>query len=299
VSHHPPITAFVIHNSDYKLTVTGTYSFNIKFAPNTIFVTTTGKCWIELGTELYVMDKSLPDMIIKNSLIGKKAVAWQGKISVSCPSTSMHTEFDYQLSKDLIKYVEGACMCLDRNVKGAQCLYFGGQCGYVINKSSNEIKTCVKEQDERELKATNSGYPGIGLLRSFIESAGLSSEPTKSEKKSKGHKKSKSLGHSNSCEDVLVDFTLAPELVPEYPPLVKLPPNSSRVVWKDLSKHIVRNEMDKADEIKLQIEQAQRQKSKDLLSKGSYSSPNFVYDESSELWKARSDLFSQLPAFFE
>jgi len=301
VSHHPPITAFVIHNAELKITVTGTYSFNIKFAPNTIFVTTSGKCQIEIGSEIYLMDKSLPDMIIKNSLIGKKAVSWVGKISLSCPITSWHTEFDYHLSKDLVKYVDGACMCLERT-KGAQCIYFGGRCSSFISKSLNEIKTGDKEVDEREIKATNSGYPGIGLLRSFIDATGLSSEPAKTEKKkSKGkHKKSKSVGNNESFDDILVDFTDDPELVPEYPALDKLPPNSSRIVWKELSKHIVRNEMEKADEVKQQIEEAQRQKAKDLLgAKETYTSPNFVYDEAAEIWRAKSDLFAKLPAFFE
>eukprot|EP01103_Thecamoeba_quadrilineata_P007459 TRINITY_DN17335_c0_g1_i1.p1 TRINITY_DN17335_c0_g1~~TRINITY_DN17335_c0_g1_i1.p1 ORF type:complete len:424 (+),score=76.37 TRINITY_DN17335_c0_g1_i1:89-1360(+) len=279
ISHHPPVTAFVVKNDEHQITITGTYTFSIKFAPNSIHVTTNGKCEIRLGEDVYIMEKSLPDMIIKNSLFGKKAVAWVGKMTVSCPKTGWHAELEYHLSKDLVKYVQGSILCLERTGNlDTPCLYFGGKCGGMIYKSLTEITNADKLQEELENNDANGGYFGFFATK-------------------KAPKKVKEAKNIEEVVNVMVDFTGKKELTPSYPPLENLPANSSRVVWKEAALHIVSNQMDKADEAKFLVEEGQRERSRELEEANeTYEPCHFFLD--GNLWRPNDDSLRELSSLF-
>jgi len=57
ISHHPPITAFRVENTDIGLYIQGQYTFMIRFGSNSVTVSSIGKCELALGDEVYVMDK--------------------------------------------------------------------------------------------------------------------------------------------------------------------------------------------------------------------------------------------------
>jgi hypothetical protein len=257
-------------------------------------VTTDGKCEILLNGESYIMEKSMPDMIIKNSLIGKKAVAWVGKVTINCPSSGWHAELDYHLSKDLIKYVKGTILCLERSSK-EECLYIGGRVGGTIYQGPTEINPDKFQEDTKE-----GGSAVHGLFRSFFETTGLSSEPKPALKKSSGkHKKAKSVGSTAENDDIFIDFTDENELVPQYPPLENLPLNSSRIVWRETANFIVCNQMDKADEAKLLVEDSQRERSHKLAEINKTHQPEHFYlDEEIGYWKVKEDLLRELPNMF-
>lgn len=87
VSHHPPISAFVVSNYRSGITVSSNLSFNVRFGGNNIFIVTEGTVIIKNRWEQYEMTKFTPDLAIKNVLLwGPKRIFWLGEVTLSCPS---------------------------------------------------------------------------------------------------------------------------------------------------------------------------------------------------------------------
>lgn len=91
VSHHPPISSFIVRNELEKVECTANISFSIKFGRN-ISISTAGPLYItsHLFNETYVLTKCLPDMMVKNAIgFGPKYIMWEGSIEMKCEKTGL------------------------------------------------------------------------------------------------------------------------------------------------------------------------------------------------------------------
>lgn len=86
VSHHPPISAFVVQNARSGISISSNLSFNVRFGRNNVFIVTDGAVTIKNRWEQYEMTKLTPDLAIKNVLLwGPKRIYWLGEVVLTCP----------------------------------------------------------------------------------------------------------------------------------------------------------------------------------------------------------------------
>merc|ERR1712137_1250841 len=82
--HHPPTTAFDIYNEEHGVRLSGNMLFGVLFHSNSVTVEIKGGAKIYLtlpdGTEeKYLLEEGIPDMFIKNVLLGTKMIVNQRK----------------------------------------------------------------------------------------------------------------------------------------------------------------------------------------------------------------------------
>jgi hypothetical protein len=110
VSHHPPISAFIVTNAQENINLSSNISFNVKFGGNYVSVVTEGPAMISVEDrgEQYEMSKCLPDMVIRNVVWGTKRIFWSGEISVTCPTTgySASLVFGESGTDNIVKGIE-------------------------------------------------------------------------------------------------------------------------------------------------------------------------------------------------
>eukprot|EP01122_Echinamoeba_exundans_P010269 TRINITY_DN3807_c0_g2_i1.p1 TRINITY_DN3807_c0_g2~~TRINITY_DN3807_c0_g2_i1.p1 ORF type:complete len:910 (-),score=217.61 TRINITY_DN3807_c0_g2_i1:623-3352(-) len=133
VSHHPPVSAYRVRNEPQGVELSGTISFGVRFGKNYVSVTTAGAQFITLekfGNEKYEFaPKCLPDMVVRNVVIGSKYIMWEGEITVSCPSTgySATIQFSEKSKQNLVKATV-------THVDSAEPIYeIHGTCGGAIH----------------------------------------------------------------------------------------------------------------------------------------------------------------------
>jgi len=86
VSHHPPISSFFIRNSKRQIQMEGNLKFGVTFGGNSASVTTEGVVTITTPHETFHLEKSLPNMMINNIVMGTKYVLWDGDFSITSDS---------------------------------------------------------------------------------------------------------------------------------------------------------------------------------------------------------------------
>eukprot|EP01111_Echinosteliopsis_oligospora_P010308 TRINITY_DN3182_c1_g1_i3.p1 TRINITY_DN3182_c1_g1~~TRINITY_DN3182_c1_g1_i3.p1 ORF type:complete len:338 (-),score=77.66 TRINITY_DN3182_c1_g1_i3:227-1240(-) len=86
VTHHPPVSAFHINNDKDSIEVEGIISFGVKFHMNSVTVGTAGNLRVSLHRhhEDYIFNKSIPDLLIKNVVLGTRQTKWQKTVEVEC-----------------------------------------------------------------------------------------------------------------------------------------------------------------------------------------------------------------------
>jgi len=84
VSHHPPVSAFIIRNKKHNLSITGAVTFKVGFGSNCASVLTGGEVTIHTGDETYTMTKCVPDMMVNNVIWGEKYLIWHGAVTITC-----------------------------------------------------------------------------------------------------------------------------------------------------------------------------------------------------------------------
>ncbi|GAM26050.1 hypothetical protein SAMD00019534_092250 [Acytostelium subglobosum LB1] len=164
VSHHPPVTAFRIETTE-GVSMDASVQFLAKFHMNSVSVLTSGSIIISLtlkdesGKEFkeeYVIDKGLPDAIVKNVIFGTRTINWTDAVDIMCQSTNI-----------------SAVLHFDKNefVNGQIC---------VINE----------ETSDEELAATVNGYLNNIVNIEYHEAGKKVKKSKKKSKKSKHHKDS-------------------------------------------------------------------------------------------------------------
>lgn len=98
VTHHPPVSAFVIDREEEGISVQGNISFGVKFHVNSATVATNGFIRVNLKNhdEEYVFDKSTPDLLMKNVVFGTRQMKWQKGIEVSCAKSGYKATITFQ-----------------------------------------------------------------------------------------------------------------------------------------------------------------------------------------------------------
>jgi len=149
VSHHPPICAFVVHNAKENVTISSNVSFNVKFGGNHVTVGLDGSVLIDFAKygEQFEMTKAVPDMVIKNVVLGTKRILWGGEINLACPKHGYSATLGFTESGN-INLVKGQLNHLNIDTMSDDVLYeFEGKCGekisYYSPKKKNDKKLFV------------------------------------------------------------------------------------------------------------------------------------------------------------
>eukprot|EP01130_Rhizamoeba_saxonica_P005751 TRINITY_DN2281_c0_g1_i1.p1 TRINITY_DN2281_c0_g1~~TRINITY_DN2281_c0_g1_i1.p1 ORF type:complete len:376 (-),score=104.95 TRINITY_DN2281_c0_g1_i1:109-1236(-) len=105
VSHHPPVTAFVVRNRTEEVELESNVSFKVTFGKNCANVVTAGPATIRTRSDTYIMDQVVPNMVIRNVVWGKKYIMWEGKVSIRCPESgySVNIAVKEKKKKNVIK----------------------------------------------------------------------------------------------------------------------------------------------------------------------------------------------------
>eukprot|EP01116_Phalansterium_solitarium_P014639 TRINITY_DN323_c0_g1_i1.p1 TRINITY_DN323_c0_g1~~TRINITY_DN323_c0_g1_i1.p1 ORF type:complete len:439 (-),score=194.21 TRINITY_DN323_c0_g1_i1:968-2284(-) len=95
VSHHPPVSAFVIYNEQEHVRLEGNCDYGIHFHGNSASVETKGELKLTLSNgDEYVFSKILPPLMVKNVVLGTKRLVWEGRVELRS-STGLSAQFDY------------------------------------------------------------------------------------------------------------------------------------------------------------------------------------------------------------
>jgi len=97
-SHHPPVTAFIIENSEENLFIEANICFLTKFYGNSASVNSVGKEFVHLKNfeEEYCFSKCMPDILVSNMIFGTKRISWEGEIILKCKKTGFQATIIYK-----------------------------------------------------------------------------------------------------------------------------------------------------------------------------------------------------------
>ncbi|KYR01246.1 oxysterol binding family protein [Tieghemostelium lacteum] len=270
VTHHPPLSAFHISTPE-GITLDCNVQFSAKFHMNSVSIVTTGATMISIPlrdgndnvtTETYIIDKSLPDSLVKNVIFGTRSINWTDSVDIMCKSTNvsatLHFDKNEQVRGDIYRY----------------------------NDETNQA------EHHAIIKGCFSNIVTIDYLESHAKVEVKSKkEKKKAKKHAKSHKKqqqhtsatsSSSTSSATAPDNTLLNSTVLHPNQTLYPK--QADPLSSLNVWKDVTKHIVANDMAQADVVKKEIEDEQRKRLHATKEDEKKERQYFKYDEDSELW---------------
>jgi len=100
VTHHPPVTAMFLRNDKQNLEVHSNSNFSVKFHGNSVTVTGKGFIIIDVVNvegkrERYHIDKPLPDLLIKNVILGTRVHSWTGDLEIWCEQTQYRAYIEF------------------------------------------------------------------------------------------------------------------------------------------------------------------------------------------------------------
>lgn len=264
VSHHPPVAAFFTTNDKENSRVEGNISFNVRFAGNSVSVTTEGKSMVYLGDydEVYEMSKGLPDMIITNVILGTKRVFWDGDVSIDCKKTGYYAKMTLKNANHK-NIVEGYIAQGGEN--GTILFDFEGRCGEVVNYWPH------KDLPKKDEPSGSSYY--MSKMKAFGGWA-IGSKPAET--------------RDTSEDKVLMDISIIEHVKVKYLPYRSQDELSSLRIWRDVSASIIANDMPRADVTKKAVEDAQRRRIKE------HGQPKiskyFIYDPEHKYWAHKAFL---------
>eukprot|EP01133_Synstelium_polycarpum_P009765 gene9765-11403_t len=253
VQHHPPLTAFHMATTD-GITMDANIQFSAKFHMNSVSVVTSGSIVITIPLrgegdrvhyEQYVIDKGLPDALVRNVIFGTRSIHWTDTVDIMCQSSNTSATLHF----DKNEYVKG------------------------------DIYSYNPERNEEEHSAGLTGHLS-GVVNIEYHDGDKPRVKSKS-KKSKLLRKH----HSVPTDTVLIDTQ---ELVPNqtlYPK--QTDPHASLNVWKEVTKHIVANDMPASDIVKKEIEDEQRKRLKSTREEEKRERQYFKFDDTVERWVFR------------
>jgi len=95
VSHHPPATAYFIENAEQNVRMQTTVEFSTSFHGNSVTAKPVGPAFIEMNNQKYVINKTMPDMMIRNVILGTRRHAWEGEVTIICQETGLKAQLNY------------------------------------------------------------------------------------------------------------------------------------------------------------------------------------------------------------
>eukprot|EP01090_Pellita_catalonica_P021081 TRINITY_DN77_c0_g1_i1.p1 TRINITY_DN77_c0_g1~~TRINITY_DN77_c0_g1_i1.p1 ORF type:complete len:413 (+),score=74.55 TRINITY_DN77_c0_g1_i1:110-1348(+) len=248
VRHHPPICGIRIDNPHRKISLEGFYSFEIQFNRNSVSVTNNGPITLKCGDEEYILKKAMPDLMIRNVILGSKLVSWEGGLTIECKQTGCSGKFDLT-TKSRTNHAKGGVYTPES--ADEPLIIVEGKCGgpatYHFNPKHPKYAKEIEGMGRKEKNA---------FKKKLEEKQVLAGEPGTRE-----------------------------EIIPAYPPTSKQSENSSYRTWETVRKCILDNDMDNGDLAKQEIEKKQRSLLAALKEKGEKYKPHFFsWDEETQRW---------------
>jgi len=196
----------------------------------------------------------MPDMLIKNVILGSKLVVWDGKMTLECKETGLKADCELY-TKDRNNLVKGTIS----SKESEPLAFIEGKCG------------------GRTVWWFNSKHPNFA-------------DDAKDKKSKKGVKEKKK---DLEKERVLLDdveLEGRKNIVPKYPKQQE--ENSSINIWKPVAKCIIENNVDQGDVEKVTIEERQRGTLNGLKDKGEEFVPVW-FEEDGQMgsWKMKEELW--------
>jgi len=149
VKHHPPTCGIRLDNPTHKIVLQGNYTFQVQFNRNSVSIANNGKVNIKIGEENYFMSKAMPDINVKNVILGTKLVAWEGKLSLECKETGYYAECELYV-KDRTNLVKGKIV---HKPSGEEPIaLIEGKCGGLTTWNYNAKHPNYKDKSKDEKK---------------------------------------------------------------------------------------------------------------------------------------------------
>ncbi|KAF2078558.1 hypothetical protein CYY_000181 [Polysphondylium violaceum] len=258
VTHHPPLTAFNITTTE-GISLDCNVQFSAKFHMNSVSVVTAGAISIKIpvidangqtNIENYIIDKGLPDALVKNVIFGTRSIYWTDAVDIMCKDTNTSATLHF----DKNEYVKGE----------------------IYSYNEDDVP-----QHQASLKGYISDVVNIDYLES--KSSEASSATKSSSKKSKKKKHHHKHHTSGPTDTILIDTkTLNPNqtLYPRQTDTI-----SSLVVWKDVTKNIIAGDMAASDVVKKEIEDEQRKRLQKTKEEEKRERTYFKFNDQDELWE--------------
>jgi len=208
------------------------------------------------------MSKAMPDLLIKNCIIGAKQVVWEGNITMTCAETGFFADFD-MITKNKENLVKGKVFSAES--KTEPLVFVDGKTGGPAVWHYNSKHPSFQEGGSACKK------PDV-----VVEENGKKRKKSTKDKKKRFEK-----------ERELADEPSARKIdVPSYSSFQES--NSSIRTWATVAKCIVDNTMDQGDIEKLKIEDKQRTLLRGLEEKGQTFEPaHFTLDKELSSWKIK------------
>ncbi|PRP77945.1 oxysterol binding family protein, member 7 [Planoprotostelium fungivorum] len=130
VSHHPPVSAFIIKNEQENITLDCNISFGVKFGNNIVTIVTEGSGFINLDrrNEQYELVRKTPGMVIKNVIWGTRKMYWAGEVCITCPKTGYTVNLSFKESGSE-NVVTGSVTQTDAEGNEEEMCKIEGKCG--------------------------------------------------------------------------------------------------------------------------------------------------------------------------
>eukprot|EP01089_Gocevia_fonbrunei_P009279 TRINITY_DN2140_c0_g1_i1.p1 TRINITY_DN2140_c0_g1~~TRINITY_DN2140_c0_g1_i1.p1 ORF type:complete len:398 (-),score=90.13 TRINITY_DN2140_c0_g1_i1:38-1231(-) len=126
VKHHPPTCGIRMDNPYRDITLQGFYTFQVQFNRNSVTIANNGTVHLRVGKETYTFAKAMPDMLVKNVILGTKLVVWDGKLTLECKETGLTGDFEL-FTKDRTNLVKGKLFTKDEEKE--PIAHLEGKCG--------------------------------------------------------------------------------------------------------------------------------------------------------------------------
>jgi len=96
-SHHPPITAYVVENTEEQVRMSSSVKFSTHFHGNSVTAHPEGHVYVDFyrRDERYILEKAMPDITIKNVILGTRRHPYEGDVKIRCEKTGLVANLTY------------------------------------------------------------------------------------------------------------------------------------------------------------------------------------------------------------
>eukprot|EP01123_Difflugia_compressa_P012585 TRINITY_DN543_c2_g1_i1.p1 TRINITY_DN543_c2_g1~~TRINITY_DN543_c2_g1_i1.p1 ORF type:complete len:439 (+),score=74.10 TRINITY_DN543_c2_g1_i1:120-1436(+) len=227
VSHHPPVSAFIVRNQKRGLSITGAITFKVGFGSNCASVTTGGEVTIHTGQETYTMTKCVPDMMVNNVIWGEKYLIWHGAITITCSDNDYVAKIN--LSEESV-----------RNILEGK-IYEGEKVIHILSGLAGEKAYIGDYHERKEVRESNESDEGL-----------------------EGHEDDGGHGRHGG-EQLFVDLSNYKDNTIIYLPTEVQSQFNSLKLWAPVKDAIIKYDLAVADEEKKKIEADQRNRQRERL----------------------------------
>lgn len=153
VEHHPPTCAIRLDNPHQKIWIESFITFKADMYTNSVQITNVGQMNIGIGEEVYFLPKPMPDVLVKNVIMGSKLVVWEGNIEIICKKSGYRGGCQLT-TKGKVNVCDGQAFdTIDSTDKDEPLVIVEGKCGGPANwhyNSKHKRFANIKEKKEKK-----------------------------------------------------------------------------------------------------------------------------------------------------